>query len=154
MDHYRRASHTKFDIKLHFVWITKYRQPLLTGSMSIRARDLIRQICTELEVEIIKGHVSKDHVHLCVSCPPHVSSSYLMQRVKGRTSQKLTSEFSADGGTRRLQAACKIQFQEIKTPQVFVFTRLTAIKNTPHWVRTSNLRFRRLGSAHVSKYRL
>jgi len=95
MDHYRRTSHTKFDIKLHFVWITKYRKPLLTGSIAVRTRDLVRQICTELEVEIIKGHVSKDHVHLYVSCPPHVSPSYLMQRVKGRSSRKLISEFAA-----------------------------------------------------------
>ena len=95
MDHYRRTSHTKFDIKLHFVWITKYRKPLLTGSIAVRTRDLVRQICTELEVDIIKGHVSKDHVHLYVSCPPHVSPSYLMQRVKGRSSRKLISEFAA-----------------------------------------------------------
>ena len=67
----------------------------MTGSIAIRARDLVRQICTELEVEIIKGHVSKDHVHLYVSCPPHVSPSYLMQRVKGRSSRKLISEFAA-----------------------------------------------------------
>lgn len=95
MDHYRRTSHAKFDIKLHFVWITKYRKPLLAGSIAIRARDLVRQICTELEVEIIKGHVSKDHVHLYVSCPPQVSPSYLMLRVKGRSSRKLISEFAA-----------------------------------------------------------
>ncbi|RLB69832.1 MAG: IS200/IS605 family transposase, partial [Deltaproteobacteria bacterium] len=26
MEHYRRTSHTRFDIKYHFVWITKYRK--------------------------------------------------------------------------------------------------------------------------------
>ena len=34
MDHYRRTSHTRFDIKLHFVWITKYRKPFLTGTIA------------------------------------------------------------------------------------------------------------------------
>jgi putative transposase len=95
MDHYRRTSHTKFDIKFHFVWITKYRKPFLTCTIATRLRDLVRQICTELEVEILKGHVSKDHVHLYVSCPPHVSASALMQRVKGRTSRKLIAEFAS-----------------------------------------------------------
>jgi hypothetical protein len=33
----------------------------------------VRDLCSELEVEILKGHVSKDHVHLFVSCPPHLS---------------------------------------------------------------------------------
>jgi len=95
MDNYRRTSHTKFDIKLHFVWITKFRKPLLVGTIATRLRDLVRQICTELEVDILKGHVSKDHVHLYVSCPPHVSPSYLMQRVKCRSSVKLIAEFAS-----------------------------------------------------------
>ena len=60
MDSYRQISHTKFDIKLHFVWITKFRKPLLVGTIATRLRDLARQICTELEVEILKGHVSSD----------------------------------------------------------------------------------------------
>jgi len=94
MEHYRRTSHTKYDIKLHFVWITKYRKPILLGTIATRLRDLVRQICTELEVEILKGHVSKDHVHLYVSCPPHVSPSFLMQRVKGRSSRRLLAEFA------------------------------------------------------------
>jgi len=52
------------------------------------------EICHELEVEIIKGHVSRYHVHLFVSCPPHVSPSCLMQRVKGKTSRKRMQQFS------------------------------------------------------------
>jgi putative transposase len=45
-------------------------------------------------VEILKGHVSADHVHLFVSCPPHVSPSYLMKRVKRKSSRKLLQQFS------------------------------------------------------------
>ncbi len=93
MEHYRRTSHTRFDIKLHFVWITKYRKRLLAGAVGHRVRDLTRKICAELEVEILKGHVGQDHVHLYVSCPPHVSPSQLMQRIKGKTSRKLQMEF-------------------------------------------------------------
>ena len=94
MDNYRRTSHTKFDIKLHFVWITKYRKPFLVGTIATRVRDLVRHVCTEFEVEILKGHVSKDHVHLYVSCPPHVSPSNLMQRIKGRSSRRLLADFA------------------------------------------------------------
>jgi len=100
MEHYRRTSHTRFDIKLHFVWITKYRKPFLTGEVGYRVRALTREICSELEVEILKGHVGRDHVHLFVSAPPHVSPSQLMQRIKGKTSRKLMMEF------RHLRQAC------------------------------------------------
>ena len=94
MEHYRRTAHTRFDIKYHFVWVTKYRKPILQGVLGARVRDLTRQICAEHEVEILKGHVSRDHVHLFVSCPPHVSASSLMQKVKGKTARKLLMEFN------------------------------------------------------------
>jgi putative transposase len=51
-----------------------------------RVRELIRQICKEQEVEILKGHVSKDHVHLFVSVPPYLSISKLVQYLKGKSS--------------------------------------------------------------------
>ena len=94
MEHYRRTSHTRFDLKYHFVWITKYRKKLLQADVGVRLRQIVRDICSELEVEIVKGHVSKDHVQLFVSCPPHFSPSYLMQRIKGKSSRKLLQEFS------------------------------------------------------------
>jgi putative transposase len=94
MEHYRRTAHTRFDLKYHFVWITKCRKTWLGGDVGLRLRKYVRGICSELEVEIIKGHVSKDHAHLFASCPPHVSPSYLMQRVKGKTSRKLLQQFS------------------------------------------------------------
>ena len=94
MEHYRRTAHTRFDLKYHFVWITKYRKTLLRADVAVRLRQLVRDICSELEVGILKGHVSKDHVHLFVSCPPHVSPSYLMQRIKGKSSRRLLQRFS------------------------------------------------------------
>ena len=58
MEHYRRTAHTRFDIKFHLVWITKYRKKLLQADVAIRLRQLVRVICSELEVEILKGHVT------------------------------------------------------------------------------------------------
>jgi len=93
MEHYRKSSHTVYDIKYHLVWITKYRKPVLEGEIASHGRDLIREICRSIDVEIIKGHVSKDHVHIMVSAPPHVSVSNLMQSIKGKSSRKMLSEF-------------------------------------------------------------
>jgi putative transposase len=76
------------------VWITKYRKKLLRGDVGLRLRQIVRTIGAELEVEILKGHVSHGHVHLFVSCPPRVSASYLMRRVKGKSSRLLLREYS------------------------------------------------------------
>ncbi len=95
MEHYRKSSHTTYDIKYHLVWITKYRKPVLTGEIANRVRELIREICKGKEIEIIKGHVSRDHVHIFVSVPPHISVSSVMQSLKGKTSRKMMSEFKS-----------------------------------------------------------
>jgi len=93
MQHYRKSSHSVYDLKVHLVWITKYRKPVMTGELARRIRELIRHICNEMDVEIIRGHVSKDHVHLFVSIPPHVSVSNLVKKVKGKSSWRVMNEF-------------------------------------------------------------
>jgi putative transposase len=92
MTEHRKGPHTIYDLKYHIVFITKYRKPLLAGGTGIRLRELIRQVCTSLDVRIEKGHINRDHVHLLVSAPPYVSVSKLVQRIKGLTSRRLLQE--------------------------------------------------------------
>ena len=90
---YRTGSHTKYKIEYHFVWVTKYRYRVLTGDVGLRVRELVRQSCEQLEIEIMRGVVSKDHIHLLVSVPPTLSPSEIMRRIKGRSSSKLFQEY-------------------------------------------------------------
>ena len=92
MQHYRKSSHCVYDCKFHLVWITKYRKKVLVGLVAERIRELLRQICKANEVDIIKGHVSKDHIHLFVSVPPNISVSKLVQLLKGKSSYKMLQE--------------------------------------------------------------
>ncbi len=93
MTDYRHGAHTVFRIHLHIVWVTKYRKPMMTGEVGLRLRELIREICGNAEVTIIKGHVARDHVHLFVSLPPQVTISRLVQMLKGKSSYKMMHEF-------------------------------------------------------------
>ena len=94
MAEYRRGAHTVFEIQLHIVWITKYRRPALKGEVATRSRDLIRDICGQHDVRIIKGHVSKDPIHLFVSIPPQVTASRLVQWLNGKTAHHLMAKFA------------------------------------------------------------
>lgn len=89
MKNYRRTSHCTYDIKYHIVWITKYRKPVITGKIAQQTRELIRITCASNDVEILAGHVGKDHIHLLVSVPPHLSASKLVRYLKGSSSHKL-----------------------------------------------------------------
>ena len=91
MKHYRTTAHSKYDLKVHVVFIPKYRKQILAGEVAITVRDLIRQICSENDVEIISGKVAKDHVHLFVSYSPHLSVSKMMQKIKGKSAYKILS---------------------------------------------------------------
>jgi putative transposase len=93
MEGYRKTSHVTYELKVHLVWITKYRKAVMTGKIAERAREILRGVCQQNEVEILAGHISKDHVHLLVSMPPYISVSKLVQYMKGYSSRKLLMEY-------------------------------------------------------------
>ncbi len=90
---YRRMSHSVSKLSVHLVWVTKYRYHVLQVDIQHRTRDLIVQICNSENVQILKGVVSKDHVHIHVEYPASMSVSTLVKKLKGRTSRLLQVEF-------------------------------------------------------------
>ena len=93
MRHYRYGAHTKTDLKVHLVWIPKYRKRVLIGEVAVRARDILRQVAMEHELEIITGKVSADHVHMFISYRPNQDISKIVQWLKGISSRVLLQEF-------------------------------------------------------------
>jgi putative transposase len=93
MRRYKIGTHTKTDLKVHLVWIPKYRKRVLTGQVAIRARDILQQIAIEHELEIITGKVAVDHVHMFVAYRPTQNISKIMQWLKGISFRILLSEF-------------------------------------------------------------
>jgi putative transposase len=94
MEGLRKGAHNVHELHVHIVWGTKYRYEVLRGDVQVRCRDLIRQVCDVLDVRILKGVVSKDHVHLHLSYPPKLSVSDLVKRLKGRSAKVLLQEFT------------------------------------------------------------
>jgi putative transposase len=90
---YRYGSHTVYRIEYHFVWVTKYWYKILIGDVGQRVKELVKQTCEAFEIEILKGVVSKDHVHIMVSAPPEMAPSEVMRRIKGRVATKLFEEY-------------------------------------------------------------
>ena len=94
MSEYRSSSHARYSLHVHLVWVTKYRKKVLRGEIAKRVRELIREVCKTNDVEIIKGYVSEDHIHLLVSMPPHLSVSKMVGYMKGKSSRKIQQEFN------------------------------------------------------------
>lgn len=89
----RKGHHTVSNLTVHIVWVTKYRYAVLKDDVQKRCRDILIQLCDSEDVRILKGVVSKDHVHMHLEYPPKLSVSDLVKRLKGHTSHKLQMEF-------------------------------------------------------------
>ncbi len=63
---YSTSGHAKFHTRYHIVWVTKYRYKVLNKDIKLRIREIARQVCDVLDVRIIKGVLSSDHVHMFI----------------------------------------------------------------------------------------
>ncbi len=93
MKEQRRSGHTVSILTAHIVWVTKYRYPVLKGDIQKRCRDLVKQICDVEDIRILKGVISKDHVHIHIEYRPFQNNSDIVKRLKGRTSRRLQEEY-------------------------------------------------------------
>ena len=94
-ERYRKGAHTVLELQYHFVWKTKYSYPVLQGDIALRTRDLIKQICAEKGIVVVKGNVRANHIHVLVSAPSHLSPAKMAQYLKGKSSFRLMQEFPA-----------------------------------------------------------
>ena len=93
MEYYRSGSHTRYDLKIHIVWITKYRKPVLYGQVAQSLRDLVREICKGEDVHILRDTYQKIMFTCLYRSPLVYQKSKLVQRIKGKTSYKMMREF-------------------------------------------------------------
>ena len=89
----RKGWHTTSRLTAHIVCVTKYRYHVLQGDIKLRCRNLLVQICDAEDVRILKGVVSKDHVHMHIEYAPKTALADLVKRLKGRSSRLLQQEF-------------------------------------------------------------
>lgn len=63
----------------------KYRRMELYNQQRKDSMEIIKTLCENKEVEIMKGHMMSDHVHLLLSIPPKISVSSFMKYLKDKS---------------------------------------------------------------------
>jgi putative transposase len=91
---YKRSKTTVSLINDHFVFCPRYRRKVLVGQVEVKLKELLAQVCSEMDIEILAIECDVDHCHLFVSTPPTLSPAGIMARVKGVTSRTLRQEFA------------------------------------------------------------
>src|SRR5690606_24719695 len=93
MSEQRVNGHTVSRLTVHLVWSTKYRYPVLEGDIQKKCRSILIQVCDGEGINILKGVVSKDHVHAHIEYRPSQDISSIVKKMKGRSSGRLQQAF-------------------------------------------------------------
>jgi Transposase and inactivated derivatives len=89
----RTGRHCVFALHAHLVFVTKYRHKVFTVPHLERMEQIMRDVCTDFEVELREFNGEGDHVHLLVNFPPKVALSKLVNSLKGVSSRRMRQEF-------------------------------------------------------------
>ena len=92
-DNTRSGAHCRYNLKYHLVWITKYRQGLLTNELSTRLKQILHSIAEEYGFGIIAVEVMPDHIHLLLETPPKYAPSEIAGIIKGISSRRMRAAF-------------------------------------------------------------
>ena len=94
---YRHKNTSVTLINYHFVWCPRRRRKVLKGLIEQRLKVLIQEACQDSDlivVVVVALEVMPDHVHAFLNCPPTISPSQVMHKVKGYTARYLREEFT------------------------------------------------------------
>jgi putative transposase len=91
-ERYQRGSHTVTDLKYHFVWKTKYSYGVLRDDVALRVRDIIPEVCAEKGLQVVKGNIRPNHIHILISAPAYHSPAKIAPYLKGKSSYRLQRE--------------------------------------------------------------
>lgn len=87
------TRHAAYSINYHFVWVPKFRRPILVDRLAVRLEELLRAKSEELGGEVLNITIQPDHVHLFCSFPPTIAPYQIMHRLKGYTAHQMREEF-------------------------------------------------------------
>ena len=70
MDH-QILAHTKYNCTYHIVFIPKYRRKVMYGKLGKEIGEILATVCKITGIQLIKGGVCPNHVHMYVSVDRH-----------------------------------------------------------------------------------
>ncbi len=93
MARYWTGAHTKHRLRVHLVWIPKYRKRVLRGKIAARVKQLLHQASIVNRWMLAEVSVSEDHVHILIQISPRESVAEVVKILKGGTSKVVRAEF-------------------------------------------------------------
>ena len=90
----KRNSNAVYLLNYHIILVVKYRKKIFVDDKIIeRAKELMRKISAENDVEVINQECGDDHIHLMVSTKPTLLLTKYINLLKGHSARALRKEF-------------------------------------------------------------
>jgi putative transposase len=93
MKDYKSLSHTRWDCKYHIVFIPKKRKKVIYGGLRKYLGEILHELAKQKGIEILEGHLMRDHVHMCLSIPPKIAVSSVVGYLKGMSAIAIARKF-------------------------------------------------------------
>ena len=81
----RSSAHSKYRCQYHIVFAPKNRRQVIYRKIKADIGIMLRELCEYKQVEILEAEACKDHIHMLVSIPPHISIAQFMGYLKGKS---------------------------------------------------------------------
>lgn len=92
---YNRHNRRKYSLKVHIVLVTKYRKPLLNGSIADDVKQKIFDIANTKGYKIIAMETDKDHIHFLMSYDTTDRVCDIVKVVKQETTHYLWQKYTS-----------------------------------------------------------
>jgi putative transposase len=93
---YQSLSHSKWDCKYHVVFVPKYRRKVMFKEIRQYLGPIFHELARQKECRIIEGHLSVDHVHMCIEIPPKYAVSAVIGFLKGKSAIAIARRFKGN----------------------------------------------------------
>lgn len=90
----KSLSHAVYSLRLHIVFVTKYRREVLTEELLSYAKAAFAENLEHWRCQLIEFGGASDHVHLLVEIHPALNISTLINNLKSASSRRLRGEFA------------------------------------------------------------
>lgn len=95
MDDYKRGGHTKFSLKAHLIFVTKYRKKVFQSQeISDDIKQSLYDVCNFNGYSILEMETDKDHIHILLKYDPKDSVSKIAHELKQHTTHDIWKRHS------------------------------------------------------------
>ena len=78
-----------YNIQYHIIFVTKYRRKVLTPDVLKDCIEMMKQLASESDYDIIETNGEEDHIHLLIESTPTQNIPSLVKQLKGVTARLL-----------------------------------------------------------------